>query len=789
MEVGLVALWVVLFLLLGLVALPISTWLFPERARTGLAIPVALATLAVVGHLVGHVAFGWPAVVAGLAVLVAGSYVAAGRTEVDWRSYGEVGVVFTLAFGLVVAIRAVDPAAAPLPIATGEKFLDFGLLRTLERSGSLPPEDMWFAGEPVKYYYGGHMLTVLLATLSDTAPRFAYNLALAGFYATLVSGAYGLAGAVVPSVPRRVAGGFAAFFVGIAGNLETAARVLVWLLPDSLAGHVVDATGLGRGAMEWTPAAFYYFDATRVIPLDATDPESGRAATEFPFFAWLNGDLHAHMMAQPFLLLTVGLLLAYWRLPAEALQKRLLVLVGLLPPVAGLVGFVSLWSFPTVAGLVALTVALAPTDPATMLPDRYADRLKSGLTAVGRRVPFSTRIRSRIGRVSSKLAAVAERVPHWTPAIAEARRVGFGLVAAAIVLVGGILWTLPFWTEVMLGGPSRSASIWDVRTPVGNLLLVHGAFLVVFAVALARRAGAELGRPLFVWGGGLAVLAVTVVAGFPALGLAGPLVLGGWWLVREGDNVGFATMLVVAGGGILLIVELATVEGERFNTIFKPYAQIWLLWAVAAAALLARLVTGWPARLLDADRSRLSAAGVALAVALVLTTGLYTPLALMSHANTTNQGPAVVADGPTLDATAYLEHQYPREAPAIRWVDRLAGQPTIVTAAPGGYFWYPDDGRGSSAPSSLTGVPAMLGWYHEAQYRGDEPYQQRLGDVLDIYTHENASYQRELLDYYNVEYVYVGPAERSKYGEITVDEVANVTVAEQFENVTIYAVG
>ena len=754
MEVGLVVLWVALFLLLGLVALPIATWLFPERARAGLAIPVALATLAVVGHLVGQVAFGWPAVVAGLAVLVAGSYVTAGRTEVDWRAYGELGVVFTLAFGFVVAIRAVDPAAAPLPIATGEKFLDFGLLQTLDRSGSLPPEDMWFAGEPVKYYYGGQMLTALLATLSGTAPRFAYNLALAGFYATLVSGAYSLAGALVPeNVPRRLAAGFGAFFVGLAGNLATAARVLVWLLPDSLAGHVVAATGLEQSAMAWTPAEFYYFDATRVIPVDPSDPETTRAATEFPFFAWLNGDLHAHMMAQPFLLLVVGLLLASWRLPAEASKKRLLVLVGLLPPVAGLVGVISLWSFPTVGGLVALTVALSPADPATLLPDRY-----SGL---------------------------ADRREVWP--VEEARRIGFGLVAAVVVLLLGVLWTLPFWTEVLLGGPSRSAAIWDVRTPVGNLLLVNGAFLAVFAVALARRGDAVLDRPLVAWTVGAGVLAVTIFAGFPALGLAGPLLLGGWWLVRETEDTGFATMLVVAGAGILLIVELATVEGERFNTIFKPYAQIWLLWAVAAAALLARLITGWPARLLDVDRRRLSAAGVVLAVGLVLTTGLYAPLALVSHANTTNQGPAVVADGPTLDATAYLEHQYPRDAPAIRWVNRLEGQPTIVTAAPGWYYWYPDDGRGASAPSSLTGVPAVLGWSHEAQYRGDEPYETRLEDVFDIYTHGNASYQRALLEYYGVEYVYVGPAERAKYGTITVGEIEGVTVAEEFENVTIYA--
>ncbi|MEF8871485.1 MAG: DUF2298 domain-containing protein [Haloarculaceae archaeon] len=756
MEIGLVVLWLVLFLLLGLVALPVASWLFPDRARSGLAIPLALATLAVVGHLVGQIAFGWPAAAAGLAVLTIGSYVAAGRTEVDWRAYGEIGIVFTLAFALVVAIRAVDPAAAPLPIAIGEKFLDFGLLRTLDRAGSLPPEDMWFAGEPVKYYYGGHMLTALLTTLSGTSTRFAYNLALAGFYATLVSTAYGIAGALVDpyDAPPRVAAAFGAFFVGLAGNLETAARVLVWLLPDAIASWVVDAAGLESGVAEWTPSEFFYFDATRVVPVDASDPESAKAATEFPFFAWLNGDLHAHMMAQPFLLLVAGLLLAYWRLPAGQRRKRLVVLVGVLPPVAGLLGFISLWSFPTVGGLVALTVALAPTDPATVLPGRYADR-------VGPR-------------------------DDWF--LEEFRRLGFGLAAAAVVLAVGVLWTLPFWTGVVLDGPSRSAALWSVRTPIGNLLLVHGAFLAIFAVALARRCGGALSRPAFIWLAGAVVLGATVLLGFPALGLAGPLVMGGWWLLRETEDVGFATMLVVAGAGIVLVVEVATVDGERFNTIFKPYAQIWLLWAVAAGALLARLAAGWPADRLAAERRRLATGGIALATVLVVTSGLYAPLALVDHTDPANQGPAVAAEGPTLDATAYLEYQYPRDAPAIRWVDARDGQPTITTAAPGGYFWSPDEGRGSSAPASLTGVPTVLGWYHEEQYRGEQPYQQRLADVQDIYTSENASYQRELLDYYSVEYVYVGPAERARYGQITVEGVSGVTVAEQFENVTIYAV-
>jgi YYY domain-containing protein len=282
------------------------------------------------------------------------------------------------------------------------------------------------------------------------------------------------------------------------------------------------------------------------------------------------------------------------------------------------------------------------------------------------------------------------------------------------------------------------------------------------------------------------VVVVTALGGFPALGLAGPLLVGGWWLLRTQEDAGFPLLLVVAGAGLVVLVELITVEGERFNTIFKPYAQIWLFWAVGAGALAARLAAGWPADLLDVDRQRLSLSGRALVAVLVVTTGLYGVFALPAHQG--EPGPAVDAEGRTLDATAYLEYQYPREAEAIRWLDDREGQPTIVTAAPGGYVWEPDEGQGSSAPASLTGVPTVLGWYHESQYRGEEPYELRLQKVRDIYTHQNRSYQRDLLSYYDVSYVYIGPAERARYGAITVDEVPGVTVAKEFQNVTVYRV-
>jgi YYY domain-containing protein len=755
MEFGLVAVWILAVLLLGLLALPLASWLFVGLDSGPFAIPLAFAVLVLVGHLVGHVAFPWPALAVGLLAVAGGSAVALRRVDPEYGSYGEGAVVFVLAFLLVVLIRAFDPAAAPLPIAVGEKFLDFGLLQTLERSGTLPPEDFWFAGESVRYYYGGHLLTILLGTVTGTATRFSYNLALAGFYASLVTAAYGLTGSIVrpTDVPRRLAAGFGAFFVAVAANLATATKMLVWLLPDTVAGIVVDASGLPDDAMSWSPSDFYYFDASRVIPTDPGAADTFPAATEFPLFAWLNGDLHAHMMSQQFMLLAGGLLLAYWRLPAGSKKKRLIYIGGLLPPLAGVIGLTNLWSFPTVGGLAMLAVGLAPASPLSLFPAGVRDRLATS---------------DPLGR--------------------ETRRAGLAVAVAVAILLGGVVWTAPFWVGVVPGGPGRSPALWNARTPLGTLLLVHGAFLAVFAVALTRRVGAAVAEPRTVAAAFLASVAVATLVGFPALGIVAPLVLTCWWLARTQDDAGFELVFVVAGAGLVLLVEVFTIDGERFNTIFKPYSQVWLFWAIAAGALLARVVTGWPADRLSLDRRRLRHSGVVLAAVLVTATLVYPAIALPAHVGAPGQ--TVQTEGPTLDATSYLEVEFPREAAAIRWLDERDGRPTIVTAAPGTYTWNADDGEGASAPASLTGLPTVLGWFHEAQYRGSEAYEQRLSHVSAIYASgaENREHQRELLDFYGVEYVYVGPAERATYGEITVGDLPSVSVVREFDSVRIYAV-
>ena len=748
MEYGLVAVWLLLLLALGAATVPIAALIFRDLADRGaaFAIPLGLAILGVVGYLVGQIVFGVPTLAVGLLVLICGAYVAAGRVDVDYAEYLTPALVFSAAFLLIVLIRGADPAISP---GAGEKFLDFGLLQSVLRADVLPPQDMWFAGEPVQYYYGGQLIAGLLTMLTATDPAVAYNLSLATFFGAFVLAAYGLAANVgaVHDVSRRSAGLLGAFFVAIAANLETAGRVVLWLLPDSLAVSVADGLGLAAEDALWTPADFSYWSASRVIP---------GGINEFPLFAWLNGDLHAHMMSTPFLLLVAGICLAYWMTPEAERRRRQLLLVGVVPPITGLLTVINTWSFPSAVALTSLTVLFAPAHPATLLPESV--RWSSG------------------GDVRQR----------WYALRAHARRIGFTAPIAIGVFLIGIVWSLPFLLSV---ASSQPIGIYLRKTPIGPLLLVHGGFLLGFVPYLALRSASLAARPWLVGAGVLALSGVVWALGFASLALFGPLLLAAWVLLGLERDVGFETVLILAGVGLVLLVEFINVDSSpnipgsvgEWNTLFKAYAQVWALWAPAAGVVFARLLESGRAASASALRTPdwWSTAGTVLTAIVVVSTATYAGFALPAHLD----------DGvETLDGTAYVAEYHPGEAEAIEWVDDLEGQPTITTAPAcscndlGTYSW-------ASAPSSLTGVPTVAGWGafggHEYIYRSQEVFDERVADVETIYTGTTLD-RGTLVDRYDVAYIYVGPTERELYGTITVGNDSSLTLAHESGAVRIY---
>ena len=763
MEYGLVLRWLVAYAVLAGVGRAVAARLLstlPGRG-VGFGLPTALVILGMTAYWVGQVAFGTVALVAGLVVLVALALLAgldldalrkrrlrlAPGVRPD-RAAAETAAVFVVAFLALVAVRAVDPAVYPIG---GEKFLDFGLLKSLDRATTLPPEDMWFAGEPVRYYYGGHLLTALLADLTATPTRYAYNLSLAGFYATLVAAAYGLAGAIARDRADswRAAGLAAAFFVGVASNLVTAGRLLLGRLPESLQAEVVRVvaarTRYSAGEVAGSVDTFSYWTASRVIP---------GTINEFPLFAWLNGDLHAHMMGTPFLLLAAALAFALYRTPPADLGRRRRLAFLALPLLGGFQTVVDTWSFPSVFGLLFLGLALGPADPCPILSRRLA---------AWRRERSDGPLVDELGHLGGALA-----------------------VAGVAGAIGGVL-SMPF----LLGaGSGREVALLDAaeRSSLPALLLVHGAFVVTFVAYLLDRLSVDRIVAPLVGVGALVALAAT--ASLPVALVAGPPLVLGWAACRTDRPVGFETVLIAAGAGLVGLVEVVYVVEQagplRMNTVFKTYMQVWVLWGVAAGVALPAVARWAGGVSVPGTRSRWLRAG--LAVAVVVATVPYAGLALSAHFG--------MGGEPTLDATAFVERDHPEEAAAIAYVDDLPGRPTLLSAPatsrypgpggdapapPGMYDW------DSSPTASLTGVPTVAGWHHEVGYRGREAYLSRVRDVDDTYT---GSPERRVavLEAYGVDYVWVGPAERARYGSVTFDGLEGVTVAFENEAVTIYRV-
>jgi uncharacterized membrane protein len=66
-----------------------------------------------------------------------------------------------------------------------------------------------------------------------------------------------------------------------------------------------------------------------------------------------------------------------------------------------------------------------------------------------------------------------------------------------------------------------------------------------------------------------------------------------------------------------------------------------------------------------------------------------------------------------------------------------------------------------------TGLPTVIGWdWHQTQQRSVLPgplIDQRVDDVTTMYTSTDLGQTEQLLDAYDVRYIYVGPLERLYY--------------------------
>jgi YYY domain-containing protein len=817
--------WWLALELLGLLALPLTFVIFRRFDDRGyvLSKPLGLlivgwgAWLLASGRLLPF-GPGSIAVAAGLLALLAGLLARSYRQELIafWRARRRIilteEALFWGFFLVFLLIRWGNPDLWH-PVMGGEKPMDFAYLNAVSKSVYFPPYDPWFAGGFINYYYFGFVLAATLIRLTGVIPATAYNLLVPTFFAMTAMGAFVVVYNLLESTNGRISESanegmgewanqskiqnpkskiriafLAALFVAVIGNLGEARLIIEGLAQLS---HVQFATsipgllplvksldGLRVLIFEHKSLPFriewWYWNATRVIPHPPT--EAG-PITELPFFTFLYADLHAHMMALPYTLLSLAMIVNVvkggWmneghrvnipRLPFDIPHSTFIIL-----PLAlslGVLWPTNTWDFPTYLLLAGVALLLVEV--------------------------------SRRGWLNAEA---------W----------GWAIGRALLVAVLAYAFFFPFHANYARA--YSSIRLWDgSRTPLDAYLTIHGFFLfcivsgltfdfwcgrnhnaVTRVVRLALRRWYRFGRlnalhkrllkpgPLYilglygVLGGGLAVIVLAITGkGVFALGVA--LIV--WTLMllfrrRPEPLYQFVLAMFALGLVLTLAVEIVVLKGDigRMNTVFKFYLQVWVMWAVASAVFLWRMGEWATRNTQHAIRNTQHAPRPTsflprpiypVFVLLFAATLVYPVFATRAKINDRFDRDV----GPTLNGELYMDYAIYNDQSqpiplrwdyeAIHWLeDHVPGTPTIVEANTPLYRW-------GSRISIYTGLPDVIGWdWHQKQQRAalrTDVVDRRVRDVKAFFTTTDPNQAAQFLRRYGVKYIYVGQLERLYY--------------------------
>jgi YYY domain-containing protein len=512
----------------------------------------------------------------------------------------------------------------------------------------------------------------------------------------------------------------------------------------------------------------------------------------------LLGDVHPHVLALPFVLLVVALALnllnsdqwsvvsrqssekpnlldqattllkGSWHTITQATGGRLAFVLYALA--VGSLGFLNTWDFPIYLAVIGLTFMLwlSHWQKSIFVPGIIGTGML-GVLGIVLYIPFYATFQSQAGGILPNL---------WNPTRLPQFFVFFGpfLVAVTVLLlvlskyhqgwqkhlgwsllltlVGPVLLMLAVFAGMVLNPSGRDFVEGILRNPDIQTVIGTDTAGALVQASLWRR---FLNPWTFLLVGGL-------------LGWALALLLGDTASQQISESTDqqneefsptpysllpttlekFPLILLFIGLGLTLAIEFIYLRdnfGIRMNTVFKFYFQAWVLLALTSA---------FAVYYVSQKLRGVWAVVWQIGMVLLVTGGLFYPI--LSIFNKTNN----FQNDPTLNGIAWIENYQPGDYAAIEWLRENAPKDAVILEAPGAsYAAYQYTGR----VSAMTGLPTLLGWGgHQSQWRGNyEEPARREPDIEQLFTSLDARQTLDLLDKYNITYVYVGPLERERY--------------------------
>lgn len=801
--------WSLLIIFLGWLTFPLAFYLFPALADRGYTITRALglllwgyvfwllASLGMAQNDVGGLLLGL-VILGGLS---GWAFVRCKSEIMQWAAANRrliltTEIVFLAAFGLMTFMRAANPE-----IVGTEKPMELMFINGIMNSPVFPPRDLWLSGYSISYYYFGYVMASMIAMFTGVPATMAFNLMVALIFGLSAVGAYGILYNLLSNyhlpiphdqsplagdqskVVNRQSSIFSALLAPllllIVSNVEGILEVLhgrglfwkdganfwTWL-------NIPDLRDAPVQPFQWIPERFWWWwRASRVVQDYDLNGTFREAIDEFPFFSYLLGDLHPHVLAMPFTLLAVGvalnLFMGGWRGNIDLYFGQLRInKVGFftIALVLGGLAFLNTWDTLIAAALIVFSYAFARVRESGWAWERIEDILllgiPLGITAVVMYLPFYIGFDSQAGGLTPNFMYPTRGAHVW--------------------VMWGTLF-IPLFAYLVYLWRSKAPAHWrtGILTTLGILLLLIVAMFVLGFLALRLRPdlvmpilesqGVDVGgfiagsmvRRLSYLGSLLTLLALLI----PTLAFL--------FKSEAGSSSSFVLLMIALGALLILgpdFLYLRDNFGYRINTVFKFYYQAWIILSLASAYGIVILLQNLRGTANILFRTVL---------ALVFVVGLTYP-ALSIFSKTNNFHPLF---GYTLDDFDRVQRENPDEAAAIRWL-RSAPDGVIAEAQVigGSYTAY---GR----ISVYSGLPAVLGWPgHENQWRNQALQGSRLQDLETLYTTSDWITTQDMINRYNIRYIVVGNLERTTY-QVN-EEKFNRFLRPVFQqgNVTIYEV-
>ncbi|NQW20915.1 MAG: hypothetical protein HQ477_09410 [Chloroflexi bacterium] len=756
--------------LIGIATLAVVARSFPVLADRGWAIskPVGLLLISTTVWLLSYAqllpnspAVWWSVLIVLSLVsswILKSDFVKLRRSMVRrWQIVLTVELIFIVFFVMFLSMRAFDPAASGT-----EKPMDLMMLTAVTSSEYAPPQDLWLAGEPIAYYYFGYWIYGGVSTMAGVTPSVAFNVGIA-----LVAGmAASVATSLVITLIRRdgahtkislISGGVTATLLLLVSNLSGLWTILdiTKIAPNSLLNwYQGDQYDRIDRIVTWRPDDFWWWwNSSRITnTFSETGEQLDFTIQEYPFFSFLLGDFHPHLMSIPFVLTGVTVLIAFFiahRTISFGVLRKNIPAAGIIAIVIGASGFINFWD---VGLLLFLTTGLVVTGwiGSRSLSTRsfFQNVLPMvSLWVIGIFVfaPFY------FGTAASQV-----QWPPLAPVKYGTRPIHFLSIWLLLITVGAptVILLANRYTRLLvkklrgnvLSGQYDQHLFWRPAWIVG-VVLTGGPWLIWAITHLSFNEPAQatdvISRlPVSAFLGGLATILIAVVL----------------TRARRGADGGshFVLLLSALAVYLLFAAELFFVHdlfGNRMNTVFKFYYQAWILLSVVGGY---GVYIWWKYHSSFNGKMKLFSRTALAVLTVLVITSVYFPIAA-AVSKTVSSG-----IGPNLDSLSFMDSSNSDELDVISEISEIATSDDVLVEAVGGS--YTEFGRISGS----SGVPAILGWtFHETQWHGtDALFSDREADVRTIYTSRDPEELIMLVNKYVLTMIVVGPRERSTYGNI-----------------------